>query len=297
MTAWKIVDDDGTNYAAATGFTFPTGYNPEQFEKPTTRNFKIIPIPYSDRAVIMDIGMQSCMINIKGRLYSESSFNSLKARTTISNMASTGYLDIKGRVQKLYFGDSNNKYYYIRVANFVPLLISTDPLAYAYNISAQLFTPFMYYDSVTDYPAGGGGQAGSGATPLVINITGCANADSTAYVFPDFRIDNTGTTTVTQVVITDGTNTLTWVGTLAANKTLYIIQEVYVLQGIYSGLLSWVGNTSGSGYVNSPSGYLSGPNRVVFDVGASGKTITFTLTAASGTIGATAYVKLRKRDW
>jgi hypothetical protein len=273
----------GTNYSGLSGFSWPTNLNPRTFNIPSTKKHKMIDIDFSDINIIMDSGSSTGSIGLSGELFTVSDFNNLRKQINFTSLTSVG--DVQDYNQKLYL-DSSTQFYWVRGGSFIDSRSADLPTSYPYTCTLIKVHPFFYYDSIA------GTSNTTTNTTCVVSGTDLNN-DGSAYAFPYFEITNNTGSSITGITVTDGTNTITWNGTLASGKSLRIIQEHlpdYNLDGwtayLYDDTTFTLTPTSQSG--------LSGDK--IYFLGSTGShSITFTLTGNDNT--ATCAVRFRERDY
>jgi hypothetical protein len=102
---------------------------------------------------------------------------------------------------------------------------------------------------------------------MVVTITGINNTGpqgATAHAYPEFEIYNTGSSSITKVTITYGSNSLIWEGTLTVSSTL-VIKQLPMLRPTVSDI---------------ESGYLYG-DKIVLASNVTGQSISFTKVGGS----------------
>ena len=277
MTSFKI--GTGTNYASITGFTWPTGLNPEVESIPLQKKIESRDMDRDTININMSWGNQDTVIGLTGNLFTESDKNNLRKQANLNKRDSTGTLI--DSYQKLYLDGST--FFWVMPLNFTTTRNANLQGAYPYNLTLKMIHPYEYYDSITSYTVT---TANTTAT-----ITGIDN-DGTAEVFPVFEIINTTGSSITGVSIAYGSSTLTWTGTLEAAKSLLIIQEHnpdYELETTWRAYKYDSLDLSGT-----PTNILGlKGDRIILPAGTEDATITATLTGndASATFNA----KFRER--
>jgi len=272
MTQSKL--GTGANYAGITGFTWPANTNPSLFNIRDTKRHDRFSYPYSDINVIMDSGSEDTIIGLTGELFTEANLNSLRKQIKKTSLDAAG--EIQDFNQKLYL-NSNSKFRWVRGQQFVDARTASKPTSYPYVCTLIAVHPFIYHDTVA--------SKSDTTTNTTLTLSGAdLDNDGTAYVFPFFEITNNAGSDITKIEITDGTNTITWNGTLEAGKSVRIFQESNPDYGLDGWICYLYTTTDFSDTPTAKSG-LTG-NKIYFD---------FTLTGNDNT--ATCAVKFRERDY
>jgi len=281
MTQSKL--GTGTNYAGLSGFTWPSGQNPQLFNVIDTKKHEHYKLPFSDYNIIQDSGSENSQIGLTGELFTEANFNSLRAQIKKTSLDSDG--EIQDYNQKLYL-NSNSKFRWVRGLSFTDKRAGDRPVSYPYTCTLISVFPFIYHDALA------GGSNTTTNTTVTVSGSGLDN-DGTAYVFPWFEITNNDGASITAISITDGTNTMTWSGTLEVNKSIRIVQEYNAEYGLDAWTVYKYDNENFTGTPSVVSG-LSG-DKIYFDADSESNSIDMTLTGNNDT--ATAAVRFRERDY
>jgi len=273
----------GTNYSGLSGFSWPTGLNPRTFNIPSTKKHKLIDIDFSDINIIMDSGSATATIGLSGELFTENDWTGLRKQINFTSLDSVG--EIQDFNQKLYL-NSSSKFFWVRGASFLDTRNADLPTSYPYTCTVIKIHPWLYYDAL----AGTSGTT-TGTTKTISGTD--LNNDGNAYVFPWFEITNNTGNDITGIEITDGTNTITWTGTLEAGKSLRIVQEHLPDYNLDGWTAYKYDSTDFSDTPSSQSG-LSG-NKIYFSGNTGSHSIDFTLSGNNDT--ATVAVRFRERDY
>lgn len=252
----------GANYTALTGFSFPSGYAPVQFRIKTTKLKIQKPVPKSDVQFVLDAGTSSIDIQITGKFYLLSDYNSLAQQVSVSAVDSTG--SAIDYMQRFYINTTD--YVYIYTGSIGLDQLATDPLAYSYSGTFMGVTPFIY----TDDPGGGTTQiyTGTGASASWNNVKNAG----TAYAFPILEV-TAATNAVTAITLTYGSLTMTWAGSCAAGKTVKLVCDFSE-----DAQSTWAGG--GGAFIDGLNvGGLSGI--FILAAGVSGKTLSVAVTGGA----------------
>jgi hypothetical protein len=252
----------GANYAALVGFSFPSGYAPTQFRIKTTKLKIQKPVPKSDVQFVLDAGTSSIDVQIAGKFYSLSDYNSLAQQVSVSAVDSSG--SAIDYMQRFYINGTD--YIYIYTGSISQDQLATDPLAYSYNGSFMGVTPFIY----TDDPGGATTQiyTGTGASASWNTVKNAG----TAYAFPILQV-TAATNPITVITLTYGSLVMTWTGSCAAGKTVKLVCDFSE-----DAQSTWCGG--GGAFIDAINvGGLSGI--FVLAAGVSGKTLSVAVTGGA----------------
>ena len=286
MTQSKL--GTGANYAGLTGFTWPANHNPRTFNVPMAKRHKIYDMDYNDINMIQDSGSPVATIALTGELFTAAEFNNLRKQINYTSLTSVG--EIQNYNQKLYL-NSSTKFYWVRGGQFLDTQTADLPTSFPYNCTLLKAHPWLYHDALA-------GTSGT-TTGTTKTISGAGlNNDGTAYVVPWFEITNNTGSNITLITVTDGTNTLTWDGTLESGKSLRLIQEDNAEYGLTAGTAYKYNTTDFTGTPTSESGFSgdkSGNLLIFFLENSDSHSIDFGLTGNDDT--ATVAVRFRERDY
>ncbi|MFH7835162.1 MAG: hypothetical protein QXL51_01025 [Candidatus Aenigmatarchaeota archaeon] len=273
MGNWKIKPHTkDTTYSDTTGYTFTI--DPRTISISTQKSITSTKVPFQDKWIVMNQGTNVSDLNVEGIMYSNEDITNL-FRYVASSTLDSNLRQTKNNVYRLYI--SSSEFYLVMPISAELNRTAINPLGYSYVLSFLRIDPFKYSETENS-------SYKSGSSTLTFNKdTDIGTNNGTAYTLPRFEITNTSGSSITSISITDGTNTLSWSGTLSSGSTLYIFQD-------------YVSDTFGPepvGLINNVvSGSISG-NLIIFPEKA--KPLGNIVITASNTINA--YVKWRERDW
>ena len=279
MTQTKL--GTGNAYATITGFTFPAGLNPDTMPIPGRKRNIVTDVLYNEINIVQSAGDQNTRIGARGELFTEANLNLLRAQVKKTVYDSDG--EIKDYFQKFY-PNRSDKFYWVSGEDWSYLPSNTRQNSFPYSFTLLMVHPFLYHDAIA--------TANNTTTNTTCTVSGgTLDNDGTAEVFPYFEVKNNTGNNITKVEITNGTNTLTWEGTIASGSSLRIVQEgnADLELSQYTAYLYATLDLS-----DTPKSSGMKGNRILLDIASDTNSIDFTLTGNNNT--ATCLVNFRERD-
>lgn len=269
MVQYKL--GTGNNYATLSGFAWPLGENPSVGTLTFANEQESHQLKTQDYLLLYDRGIQRVEVVLEGELTNKNDFLNLRKQANKSSYNIPDEVIDEFFEQKLY--RETDRFVYVKRGQFQEMRTGVKPLVYGYRLYLVRTDPLEYSDTETEYPSGG--QTANNGVPST--ITGIANAGN-AYVFPSFKIVRTSGT-ISQVQVTYGSKTLTWIGTLDSTyDTLIIDQRNGHALRYSSGILK---------------DYLDYSGVIALDFGVSGQSMSITVTGGNATVSAL----VRARFW
>lgn len=269
MVQYKL--GTGNNYATLSGFAWSVGENPSVGTLTFVNEQEGHQLKTQDYMLLYDRGVQRVEVVLEGELTNKSDFLNLRKQANESSYNISNEVIDEFFEQKLY--RETSRFVYVKRGQFQEMRTGVKPLIYGYRVYLVRTDPFEYSDTEIEYPVGG--QSASNGVPS--NISGIANSGN-AYAFPNFKIVRTSGT-ISQVQITYGSKTLTWIGTLDATYDTLVIDQRMGHALRYS--------------AGSLMDYLDYSGVIAMDAGASGQSMTITVSGGNATVS----VLSRARFW
>lgn len=269
MVQYKL--GTGNNYATLSGFTWPLGENPSVGTLTFANEQEGHQLKTQDYMLLYDRGIQRVEVVLEGELTDKNDFLDLRKQANKSSYSIQNEVIDEFFEQKLY--RETGRFVFVKRGQFQEMRTGVKPLIYGYRVYLVRTDPFEYSDTENEYPIGG--QSASNGVPS--NISGIANSGN-AYGFPSFKIARTSGT-ISQVQVTYGSKTVTWIGTLDATYDTLVIDQRNGHALRYSG-----GNLTD---------YLDYSGVVALDSGVSSQSMSITVYGGNATVS----VLSRARFW